>query len=272
MKLWLDEVLRLRLGLRAGRRSRCAGKDLWLVASTGGPQESYRPDGYNRYFFDAFLPPYEQTAALAGMRFLPPLLLHGAHRVDRRGTGRRMRPSSRDALAQLPRLARDRRARTLRAVRRADRRPPGDRRRLTHGTRHPLAADEPGLPGRGGARRAAGAPAGPGLDHRLPRRRHRHRALGAEAGDRRGDDPALRRVRRGADAVPGRAGTRTAAAVGAAPADLRLGQRAAVRLGAAHAGHRRGRRRRLAAGAGRRRWAWRCRPPPSAWACSTSAT
>ena len=54
------------------------GKDLWLVATTGGPQSSYHPQGYNRYFFDAFLPPYEQTAALCGMRFLPPLLLHGA--------------------------------------------------------------------------------------------------------------------------------------------------------------------------------------------------
>ena len=52
------------------------------MASTGGPAESYRPDGYNRHFCDAFLPPYEQTAALAGMRFLPPMLLHGAHRVD----------------------------------------------------------------------------------------------------------------------------------------------------------------------------------------------
>ena len=59
------------------------GKDLWLVASTGGAEESYRPDSYNRYFFDAFLPPYEQTAALCGMRFLPPLLLHGAHRVTK---------------------------------------------------------------------------------------------------------------------------------------------------------------------------------------------
>jgi glutathione-regulated potassium-efflux system ancillary protein KefF len=54
------------------------GKDVWLVGSTGGPQESYRPDSYNRYFFDAFLPPYEQTAALCGMRFLPPLVFYGA--------------------------------------------------------------------------------------------------------------------------------------------------------------------------------------------------
>ena len=52
------------------------------MASTGGPEDSYRPDSYNRYFFDAFLPPYEQTAALCGMRFLPPLLLHGAHKAS----------------------------------------------------------------------------------------------------------------------------------------------------------------------------------------------
>ena len=54
---------------------------MWLVTSTGGPESSYRGDGYNRYFFDAFLHPYEQTAALCGMRWLPPLVLHAAHRV-----------------------------------------------------------------------------------------------------------------------------------------------------------------------------------------------
>ena len=83
MKLWLDEVLRY--GWAYGRSGTALrGKDLWLVASTGGPEGSYHPQGYNRYFFDAFLPPYEQTAALCGMRFLPPLLLHGAHRVGER--------------------------------------------------------------------------------------------------------------------------------------------------------------------------------------------
>ena len=64
MKLWLDEVFSFG----------------W--ASTGGPQSSYRPDGYNRYFFDAFLHPHEQTAALCGMRWLPPNALHGAHHVQ----------------------------------------------------------------------------------------------------------------------------------------------------------------------------------------------
>ncbi|MGL6109442.1 MAG: NAD(P)H-dependent oxidoreductase, partial [Rubrivivax sp.] len=80
MKLWLDEVFTFGWAYGPGA-GRLRGKDLWLVASTGGPQSSYRPDGFNRYFFDAFLPPSEQTAALAGMRCLPPLVLHGAHRV-----------------------------------------------------------------------------------------------------------------------------------------------------------------------------------------------
>ena len=80
LKLWVDEVLSF--GWAYGPDGTALrGKDLWLVATTGGPEDSYRPDSYNRYFFDAFLPPYEQTAALCGMRFLPPLLLHGAHRA-----------------------------------------------------------------------------------------------------------------------------------------------------------------------------------------------
>lgn len=77
-KLWLDDVLSYGWAYGLGGDA-LRGKDLWLAATTGGPEASYHPQGYNRYFFDAFLPPYEQTAALCGMRFLPPLILHGAH-------------------------------------------------------------------------------------------------------------------------------------------------------------------------------------------------
>lgn len=80
-KLWLDEVLAH--GWAYGRGGNALrGKDVWLVSSTGGTESAYHPQGYNRYFFDAFLPPYEQTAALCGLRFLPPLVLHGAHTLD----------------------------------------------------------------------------------------------------------------------------------------------------------------------------------------------
>ena len=80
LKLWLDEVFAFGWAYGPGGRA-LAGQSLWLAASTGGPQESYRPDGHNRYFFDAFLHPHEQTAALCGMTWLPPLVLHGAHRI-----------------------------------------------------------------------------------------------------------------------------------------------------------------------------------------------
>ena len=81
LKLWADEVLAFGWAYGPGGTALRA-KDLWLVVSTGGSAEAYRPDGLNRYFFDAFLPPFEQTAQLVGLRFLPPLVLHGAHRAN----------------------------------------------------------------------------------------------------------------------------------------------------------------------------------------------
>lgn len=81
MKLWLDEVFAYGWAYGPGGQA-LVGKDLWLVVSTGGSEDAYRPDGHNRHFIDAFWPPYEQSAALAGMRFLPPLVLHGAHQAD----------------------------------------------------------------------------------------------------------------------------------------------------------------------------------------------
>lgn len=90
-KLWMDEVLTYgwAFGAVSAETEEAAptgapgttlrGKALWLVVTTGGQEDSYHPESYNRYPFDAFLPPYAQTAALCGMRFLPPLVLHGAH-------------------------------------------------------------------------------------------------------------------------------------------------------------------------------------------------
>ncbi|MBS0454309.1 MAG: NAD(P)H-dependent oxidoreductase [Proteobacteria bacterium] len=80
-KLWLDDVLAYDWAY-GSQGTALQGKDFWLAVSTGGPEASYHPQNYNRYFFDAFLPPYEQTAALCGMRFLPPMVTHGARRMD----------------------------------------------------------------------------------------------------------------------------------------------------------------------------------------------
>ena len=80
-KLWVDDVLGYGWAYGPGGTA-LQGKDLWLVVTTGSPEAAYHPQNYHRYFFDAFLPPYEQTATLCGMRFLPPLLLHGARRAS----------------------------------------------------------------------------------------------------------------------------------------------------------------------------------------------
>ncbi|SUA91854.1 Glutathione-regulated potassium-efflux system ancillary protein kefF [Pandoraea pulmonicola] len=80
-KLWLDEVLSWGWAYGHGGHA-LAHKDLWLVASTGGPHASYRAEGYNQHDFADFLPAYEQTARLCGMRFLPPHVFYGARRSD----------------------------------------------------------------------------------------------------------------------------------------------------------------------------------------------
>jgi glutathione-regulated potassium-efflux system ancillary protein KefF len=81
MKLWLDEVFAFGWAYGPGGQA-LAGRDLWLATSTGGAEATYHPSGHNRYFFEHFLHPHEQTAALTQMRWLPPLVLHGAHRVS----------------------------------------------------------------------------------------------------------------------------------------------------------------------------------------------
>jgi len=55
------------------------GKDFLLVASTGALAEEYQPGGIHGHAFSDLILPIEQTAHFCGMRFLPPLVLHGGH-------------------------------------------------------------------------------------------------------------------------------------------------------------------------------------------------
>ena len=80
-KLWIDEVLRFGWAYGPGGVA-LAGKDLWLVTSTGGSAHAYSTEGHHGHPIEAFLLAYERTTHLCGMRFLPPLVLHGAHRVS----------------------------------------------------------------------------------------------------------------------------------------------------------------------------------------------
>jgi len=80
-KLWLDEVAHLGWAYGPGGTA-LHGKDFWLVASTGGGAETYAPGGHNHHAIDEFLLPYRQSARTCGMNWLPPQILHGAHRAS----------------------------------------------------------------------------------------------------------------------------------------------------------------------------------------------
>jgi glutathione-regulated potassium-efflux system ancillary protein KefG len=78
MKQWLDLVLQH--GWAYGREGRALeGKIMFNAISTGGRQEAYKQEGFNRFTMAQFLVPFEQTARLCRMEYYPPFVIHGTH-------------------------------------------------------------------------------------------------------------------------------------------------------------------------------------------------
>jgi len=81
LKAWLDQVLLF--GFAYGPQGdKLHGKELVLAVSTGGPSESFQANSFNRFTMAEFLTPFEQTANMVGMTYLPPFVLHGAMSRD----------------------------------------------------------------------------------------------------------------------------------------------------------------------------------------------
>jgi glutathione-regulated potassium-efflux system ancillary protein KefG len=81
LKQWQDLVLEH--GWAYGRDGKALAGKLWLSAvTTGGRESAYGPDGHNRFTIRQLMTPFEQTARLCGMRFLPPFVVHGTHQLD----------------------------------------------------------------------------------------------------------------------------------------------------------------------------------------------
>jgi len=76
LKEWLDLVLEYGFAYGPGGEA-LKGKVLLSAVTTGGGPEAYRQDGHNRFTIRQFLAPFEQTAALCNMRYLPPFVTHG---------------------------------------------------------------------------------------------------------------------------------------------------------------------------------------------------
>ncbi len=78
LKEWIDLVLEHNFAY--GRQGKAlSGKAVMTVITTGGRREIYQ-DG--RYTIRQLLSPFEQTARLCNMKYLPPFVVHGTHLIN----------------------------------------------------------------------------------------------------------------------------------------------------------------------------------------------
>lgn len=82
IKEWQDLVLEY--GFAYGTSGNALrGKVLANVISAGGSRVSYSTHGHNRFTMNELLRPFEQTANLCGMTYLPPFVVHRTHDMPR---------------------------------------------------------------------------------------------------------------------------------------------------------------------------------------------
>jgi glutathione-regulated potassium-efflux system ancillary protein KefF len=80
MHEWVDAVF-ADSWQKGPERSTARGKGYWLVTTTGNAAEDYAPGARHGRPFEDYLAPFAQTAAVCGMEWIAPLVLHGAHAV-----------------------------------------------------------------------------------------------------------------------------------------------------------------------------------------------
>jgi len=80
LKQWIDLVLDY--GWAHGEGGN-ALKDKWIfnVITSGGTRNEYAANGFNRFTMGEFLIPFQQTATLCKMIYLPPFAVQGTYRL-----------------------------------------------------------------------------------------------------------------------------------------------------------------------------------------------
>jgi glutathione-regulated potassium-efflux system ancillary protein KefG len=81
LKEWQDQVLEHGWAYGHGGEQ-LEGKSLLTVITAGGRREAYRRGGHNHFTVHELLAPYEQTARLCGMHYLPPFVVHGTGHLE----------------------------------------------------------------------------------------------------------------------------------------------------------------------------------------------
>jgi glutathione-regulated potassium-efflux system ancillary protein KefG len=64
------------------------GKLCFNAITTGGAREAYSREGRNSFSLREFLVPFEQTARLCQMTYLPPFAVQGTHRLTQEAMAR----------------------------------------------------------------------------------------------------------------------------------------------------------------------------------------
>ena len=80
LKQWIDMVLELGWAYGPGG-TQLAGKHVLNVITTGGTADAYTHGGRNRFTLKELLAPFDQTAYLCKMVYLPPFAIQGTHRL-----------------------------------------------------------------------------------------------------------------------------------------------------------------------------------------------
>jgi glutathione-regulated potassium-efflux system ancillary protein KefG len=81
LKQWIDLVLELGWAYGPGGNA-LNGKIIFNAVTTGGSTEAYSSGGHNRYTVREYLYPFDQTARLCKMDYLPPFAVQGTHRLS----------------------------------------------------------------------------------------------------------------------------------------------------------------------------------------------
>ncbi|MBD2070451.1 NAD(P)H-dependent oxidoreductase [Leptolyngbya sp. FACHB-671] len=84
LKEWQDLVLEHGFAYGKGGTA-LRGKKFLSAITTGGGEQAYCRQGYNRFSVRELLVPFEQTAHLCGMDYLPPFVVQGTHQIQEQG-------------------------------------------------------------------------------------------------------------------------------------------------------------------------------------------
>lgn len=82
LKEWQDVVLTYGWAYGA-EGTYLRGKEFMLAISTGGPETAYQAGGFNHYSMSELTKPFQATANLTGMRFLPTFKTQGVRFLEK---------------------------------------------------------------------------------------------------------------------------------------------------------------------------------------------